>query len=218
MLGAVIFDFDGVILDTETPLFDAWARTFAHYGAEPITHSRWIDSLGRHEDDPAALHPIDLLQEALGRRLDVHEVQRVRRRFRDQILDGLPIQAGVEDLLDSAARLDLVVAVASSSPNEWIERHLGPRGILHRFPTLACAGDGVPGKPHPAVYLEAARRLGVTPAHCLAIEDSPHGTTAAKAAGMVCVAVPTALSRSLDFGHADLVVSSLTELDLGQWM
>lgn len=218
MLRAVIFDFDGVILDTETPLFDAWAQTFEHYGADPIAHDQWVGSMGRHEDDPAALDPIELLQESLGRPADAHEVQVTRRRFRDQILDALPIQPGVEAMLDRAAHLDLAVGVASSSPSEWIERHLGPRGLLNRFPLLSCAGNGVPGKPDPAVYVEAARRLGVDPACCLAIEDSPHGAAAAKAAGAICVVVPTALSRSLDFGDPDLVVNSIEEIDLTRWM
>ena len=106
------------------------------------------------------------------------------------------------------------MAIASSSPAAWIERHLVPRDVLHRFPIRSCAGDGIPGKPDPAVYLDAARRLGVAPSNCLAIEDSPHGTAAARAAGARCVAVPTSLSRSLNFFQADLVVESLSDIDL----
>jgi HAD superfamily hydrolase (TIGR01509 family) len=218
VLRAIIFDFDGVILDTETPLFDAWARTFEHFGVEPIGHDRWVDSLGRHEDDVAVLKPIELLEDALGRPVNPSEVQRVRRRFRDETLDRLPIQPGVDELLEAAAELGLSVAIASSSPNDWIERHLKSRGWLHRFPVVACAGNGVPGKPNPAVYLEAARRLEVAPGECLAIEDSPHGTAAAKGAGAICVAVPTRLSKSLDFSQADMIVESITEIDLTRWM
>ena len=218
MLRAIIFDFDGVILDTETPLFDAWARTFEHFGVDPIEESRWVDSLGRHEDDIAMLKPIELLEAALGRPVNPSEVQRVRRRFRDEILDKLPIQPGVDELLESAAELDLQVAIASSSPNDWIERHLEPRGWMHRFPIVACAGNGVPGKPNPAVYLEATRRLNVAPGRCLALEDSPHGTAAAKGAGAICVAVPTPLSKSLDFSQADMILDSIVEVDLTHWM
>lgn len=116
MLSAVIFDFDGVILDTETPLFTAWARTFEHYGVEPVTLADWADSLGRHDDDPATLSPIRLLADALGWPVDTERVQQVRRRLRDEILDALPVQPGVEQLLDQAAELNIAVAIASSSP------------------------------------------------------------------------------------------------------
>lgn len=217
MLEAIIFDFDGVILDTETPLFDAWVLTFEHYGAPPIDHGRWVAALGRHEDDPEVLDPVGLLQEALGRPVDRSEVQARRRRFRDQVLDAHPLQPGVEDLLDEAASLGLPVAIASSSPHEWIARHLEPRRMLARFPVVVCAGNGLAGKPDPAVYLEAARQLGVAPSRCLAIEDSPHGAAAATSAGTICVAVPTALSRSLDFGPVDLVVDSVEDIDLRRW-
>lgn len=217
MLRALIFDFDGVIVDTETPLFDAWAATFEHFGAAPIAHDRWADSIGRHEEDPLVLDPLATLAATLGHPVDEAEVQEVRRRFRDAILDALPLQPGVVALLDAADSLGLPVAIASSSPRDWIERHLGPRGVLDRFPTMSCAGDGVPGKPDPAVYLEAARLLGVDPGTCLAIEDSPHGTAAAKASGATCIAVPTPLSRTLDLSRADLVVDSLEDIDLRDW-
>ena len=218
MLRAVIFDFDGVVLDTETPLFDAWARTFEHYGAEPISHALWTAAMGRHEDDPEALDPILLLTETVGATVDPAAVQQLRRVFRDEVLDASPLRPGVLDLLDRAGQLGLSVAIASSSPQGWIERHLRPRNALDLFPTLVCAGDGVPGKPDPAVYLEAARQLGVAPADCLAIEDSPNGVAAAKAAGAICIAAPTPVSSSLDLRAADLVVDSIEDIDLDRWM
>lgn len=218
MLRALIFDFDGLILDTETPLFTAWARTFQHHGETPIGLDEWAHSLGRHDDDPQMLDPMQRLQDALSQALDPAEVQLMRRRLRDDLLDAQPIQPGVVELLAEAEARGLDVAIASSSPFDWIEGHLVGHDLLHRFPVVSSAGNGVPGKPHPAVYLGAARELEVDPECCLALEDSPNGVTAAKAAGARCVAVPTPISERLDLNHADQVLDTLVALELDAWM
>lgn len=214
MYDCIVFDFDGLILDTETPLFLAWERTFRHFGLTPIDLDEWTQSLGLHDDDPAMLNPMERLVAALGRELDDDEVQRVRRSYRDDLLDRQAVLPGVEPLLDQAEDRGIPVAIASSSPSSWIERHLGARGLLERFPVLSCAGDGIPGKPDPAVYLLACEALGAEPRRSLALEDSPNGTTAAKAAGMTCFAVPTPISRHLDFVGADRVLTSLEQVAL----
>jgi HAD superfamily hydrolase (TIGR01509 family) len=108
------------------------------------------------------------------------------------------------------------VGVASSSPRDWVEAHLSRLGLLGRFSALACHGDddGLAAKPEPDLYVEACRLLQVAPAMAVAVEDSPHGVRAAKAAGLACVAVPNEMTRLLDLDHADLVVSSLAEVSL----
>jgi HAD superfamily hydrolase (TIGR01509 family) len=214
---AVVFDFDGLILDTETPLYLAWAKTFQHFGAPPIDLAEWSVSLGRHDDDPAMLDPMDRLRDLLDRPLEETEVQTVRRAFCDELLEAMLVRPGVEALLDEADQLDVPVAIASSSPVAWIEQHLGPTGLRERFAVLSCAGHGVPGKPDPAVYLQACGAVGADPRRSLALEDSPNGTAAAKRAGMTCVVVPTEISRTLDFGQADAVLSSLDDLSLSGW-
>lgn len=216
MYDSIVFDFDGLILDTETPLFVAWEQTFEHFGVPPIGLDEWTKSLGLHDDDPAMLNPLDRLSKALDRQLTADEIQRVRRAYRDDLLDHQPVLPGVEQLLDQADASNIPLAIASSSPNSWIERHLRPRGLLERFSILSCAGDGVPGKPDPAVYLGACQALGVDPRRSLALEDSPHGTAAAKAAGMTCFAVPTPISRHLDFIGADRVLTSLEQVTLAE--
>ncbi len=217
ILRAVVFDFDGVIVDTETPLYEAWARTFEHYGADPIGLDRWAESLGRHDDDPAMLDPMRLLRSLVGSGIDVDEAHRMRRRFRDEALSQMPIQPGVEALLGEIEALDLGVAIASSSPPDWIDDHLSARAMSGRFETVCCAGNGIAGKPAPAVYLEAATRLRVDPVHCLAIEDSPNGIAAAKAAGMKCVAVLTPINATLDLSAADARVDGVGDIDLADW-
>ena len=214
MSRAVVFDFDGLILDTETPLYAAWQMTFAHYGQPAISVAEWSTSLGRHDDDPERLDPLRRLRELVGADLSDHEVQSIRRRHRDDLLDALPLAAGVEGLLDEADRLGVPVGLASSSPIDWIERHLTPRGLIERFSVLSCAGADVPGKPDPTVYLEACAAMNCDPAASIAFEDSPNGARAARAAGLTCIVVPTDLSAALNFDHANIVIDSLEHVTL----
>jgi HAD superfamily hydrolase (TIGR01509 family) len=210
---ALIFDFDGV-LDTETPLWRSWVHVFDHFGATPIDQREWCDSLGRSDTDPLLLDPAERLFEVVGERLDLDHVQTMRRAERDRLLDGLDVTPGVVRLLDEATAADVAVAIASSSPRPWIDRHLGPRGLLDRFPVTSCAGNGAPGKPNPAVYLRACNELGIDGRTAVAIEDSPHGIAAAKAAGLTCIAIRTSFGTDLDLGQADRVVAALDEISL----
>ena len=124
-------------------------------------------------------------------------------------LEPLP---GVVALRDAVVADGLPVAIASSSPVDWIEGHLAEQGLLERFPVRATGDEVRRTKPDPAVYLLACERLGVDPATAVAIEDSVNGVAAAKAAGMAAVAVPGSLTRGMDFSHADLEVGSCLEL------
>ncbi len=216
MLEAVIFDFDGLVLDTEVPLFRAWHEIYLDHGATPITLEEWSASIGLADGDPARLDPWRRLTDAIAIELAEQAVQEARRRRRDDLIDAEQLRPGVLALLDQAQSLGLPVGIASSSPLSWLEHHLGRRGVLDRFDVVSCAGE-LPGKPDPAVYLHAARKLGVGPTRVLALEDSPVGVRAAKAAGMTCVAVPCGITAHLDLSHADRVVASLEQVDLVEW-
>ncbi len=208
-----MFDFDGLMLDTEGPLVESWRVIYERCGVEPLSPAAWAGSLGLDDRDPAKLDPLGRLEQLTGGPIP-EELQAERRRIRDEIVDAEPIRPGVEALLDQAERLGVPVGIASSSPSSWIERHLGPRGLLDRFAVVSCAGNGVRGKPDPATYALACERLDATPARSVALEDSPNGIRAASAAGMTCIAVPNGVSRDLDVSHADLVVASLLDVDL----
>lgn len=214
VIEALVLDFDGVIVDTETPLFHAWAHTYEMFGAAPIEHADWCTSLGRNETDPLYLDPLVRLLDHVGEHATADEIQAVRRAERDRLLAAGAPTPGLDELLDQADRMRIPVAIASSSPRDWLDRHLAPRNLQHRFALVSCAGGTVPGKPDPAVYRNACEALGVDPSVALAVEDSPHGVAAAKAAGMPCVAVPTTLSAPLDFSLADAVVDTLSDIDL----
>lgn len=214
VIDALVLDFDGVIVDTETPMFHAWRHTYEQFDAAPIEHVEWCASLGLNESDPRCLDPLARLLAHVGDDVTENQIQSVRRAERDRLLAISPSAAGLDELLDQALELGIPVAIASSSPRHWIDRHLVPLGLAQRFSVLSCAGAGVPGKPDPTVYRNACNQLGVEPIHALAVEDSPHGVAAAKSAGLTCIAVPTPVSESLDFSHADAVVETLADIDL----
>ena len=210
---AVIFDFDGLILDTETPILEAWQAVYRSYGCE-LGIEKWQHALGTNNGfDPFAdlctLTGLIIEREALQ--------QQVTERNWAQC-ERLPLLPGVVDVLDAAQALDLRTAVASSSSIAWLERWLGKHGIRARFDTICGRDDVARVKPEPDLFLLAASRLGVAPEACVVFEDSPNGMRAARRAGMRCVAVPNNLTRQLALPDPDLVVSSLAERPLAEML
>jgi beta-phosphoglucomutase-like phosphatase (HAD superfamily) len=122
----------------------------------------------------------------------------------------------VLEWLDDAELLGLALGVASSSPLAWVEGHLERLGIRSRFRSIVCRTHNRPPKPAPDLYLAALDDLGVAASDTIAVEDSPNGITAAKAAGLFCVAVPNPMTRPLDFSGADLLLDSLADLPLSE--
>lgn len=208
---AVVFDFDGLILDTEWCEYTTIAEVFAAHGQE-LSLDLWRTFIGDID------HPYwaDLLEAQLGSPIDRDEWVPRRRDANHRCTAAMTLQPGVLELLDALGDAGVPLAVASSSPMDWVGTHLRERGLWDRFATV-CSGDQVPRtKPDPAVYLLACERLGVSPARSVSIEDSIHGVRAARAAGMVAVAVPSSMTRVMDFSHADLRVDSCTELTPGR--
>jgi HAD superfamily hydrolase (TIGR01509 family) len=208
---AVIFDFDGLILDTETPIFESWRHAYREHGCE-LDFEDWQHSLGTHP----GLDPVAHLEAMLKRPLDrTTLVESVRERNRAHC-EVQPLLPGVEERLREAQGLGIPAAVASSSSRAWVTGWLERHGLS---PLLACvcARDDVARvKPDPDLFLLAAERLGVPAQACLVFEDSPNGVRAALAAGMRCVAVPNALTRRMALPPAHLVLESLAALPLGQ--
>jgi len=116
--------------------------------------------------------------------------------------------------LDQAKALGLKVGVASSSTAEWVRGHLARLGILERFDCLRCRDEVANAKPEPDLYIAVLECLGVTAAEAIAIEDSPNGVTAAKRAGLRCVAIPNSITAKLDLSDADVLLHSLAEITL----
>jgi HAD superfamily hydrolase (TIGR01509 family) len=154
----------------------------------------------------------------LKRDLDIDAVIAQYREVVAGKLNSQPIQPGVSEVIRDAQSLGFRLAVASGSTHRWVDGHLERLGILKHFQCTVCCEDTPRHKPDPDPYLRACELLGVEPAAALALEDSALGITAAKAAGMSAVAVPTAMTGYQDFGHADLVLGALDELGLGEMM
>lgn len=210
-LEAVVFDFDGLIIDSEWVIYETARAAFSVHGHD-LTVEAWATIVGLSDDDDDRAWSTLLAAmgiEALDRAAFAATHAEQDRSNRD----ALPLLPGVEVLVDSLTAASVPIGVASSSSVGWLERHLDRLGLLHRFGTLVGADVvGGIGKPAPDVYLRACADLDADPARSVALEDSAHGVTAAKAAGMAAVAVPSRITRHNDFAHADLVVDSVAHL------
>lgn len=210
---ALIFDFDGTIVDTETPEFESWRLEYAVFGVE-LPKDLWVQLIGT--TTPGAFEPYSWLESKIGKGLD-RETLRVRRRavMMDLIAAERP-RPGIEDWMTAARVRGLGLAIASASRRPWVEQHLTNMGLLDRFDHLATGDQVERPKPAPDVYLLAAKQLGIEPHEAIVVEDSRHGVAAAKAAGMFTIAVPNPMTTGLDFSVADLKVDSLAELQLDE--
>ena len=206
-LRGLLFDFDGLIVDTETPSRASWQELYREHGHE-LPLDRWATLVGT----VGGWDPFETLEELVG---PVDRVAlRERRLARELELGEIEeLRPGVLEYLEEAQRRGLATAIVSSSSNWWIDRHLGRLERAEHFDAIVAAnGDEERAKPRPTLYLEALDRLGLGAEEAVAFEDSPNGVRAAKAAGLFCVAVPNGVTATLALDEADLVVASLAEL------
>ena len=210
MIKGVIFDFDGLILETEASAFEAYSQTFRNHGVH-LQMESWVRFVG---GNPSGLHILAYLEELLGRRVDRDAVQREVRNRHNQSVQQLHVLPGVLEHIQDAQDMGLALGVASSSSRDWVEGHLRRLGLRNRFEVVRTRDDVEHVKPAPDLFLAVLGALGLAPGEVIAYEDSPHGITAAKAAGLFCVAVPNAITAHLHLAHADRVVASLAETSL----
>jgi HAD superfamily hydrolase (TIGR01509 family) len=204
---ALVLDFDGTVLDTEWPAYQAAAELWADFGIE-LSIEEWAWRIGTNGHDD----PFVELEKRLGRVLDPALNDR-RLARKNQLTDAAPLRPGVQAWLDDAQRLGVPVGIASSSPVSWIERNLARLGLRDRFACLACV-DELPAKPDPTSFRHAVEQLGGDPARSVAVEDSEHGVAAATRAGLYTVAVPHDLTAHMDLTAAHVLVPSLADLTL----
>jgi HAD superfamily hydrolase (TIGR01509 family) len=218
MIAALILDFDGLLMDTETPALESWRHVYAGYGYE-ITLEMWQSALGSHGGFNALEHLTDVMrQQQPAVSFEPEQVYAERQQIKHQMCRDLALLPGAHALLDAADARGLPMAVASSSDREWVQGWLEHQRIAERFVCIRTAEDVAQTKPAPDLFLQAAACMGVSPARCLVFEDSPNGILAARAAGMPCVAVPGSISRHMPMPPADLLLEALDTLTLAEML
>jgi beta-phosphoglucomutase-like phosphatase (HAD superfamily) len=207
----LLFDFDGLLIDTESPSRLAFEELYREHGHE-LPRDRWATVIGTLG---AEFEPYTHLEELVGSPLDRDALDARRRAREDELCDLEDLRPGIEEYRDEAERLGLATAIVSSSSRNWIERHLGRLGRTNGWDAIVTAeGDPERAKPRPLLYLEALAALGLEPHEAIALEDSPNGVRAAKAAGIACVAIPNPATSTLALDEADLVLESLADIPL----
>jgi HAD superfamily hydrolase (TIGR01509 family) len=212
MIRALIFDFDGLILETEGPSYQSWEEVYRSFGF-PLPFSTWATIIGTSQ---GAFDPKQELERLVGGVVDWERVGLIRRERENALIEAQPILPGVEQYLIDARRLGLKTGLASSSSCRWVVGHLTRRGLVDYFDCIRGSDDVHRTKPDPELYLSVLNELDVRGDEAIALEDSPNGIRAAKEAGMFCVAVPNPLTRQLALNMADLRLESLLELPLEQ--
>jgi HAD superfamily hydrolase (TIGR01509 family) len=207
---ALVFDFDGLIVDTEGPIFDAWQRIYREHGQE-LPREQWLTIIGTAS---GPFDPLLDLRRRTAESLDGEELNALERRYYQEATAMQQLLPGVERYLADARRLGLKTAVASSSTSTWVMEHLERFGIHQHFDAILCREDVSRTKPDPELYQTALERLSVSAADTIAFEDSTNGIKAAKAAGIFCIAVPNPLTAELDLRQADLRLESLEAVSL----
>jgi HAD superfamily hydrolase (TIGR01509 family) len=208
---AVIFDFDGLIIDSETPLFDIWSRVYTDHG-QVLTLDEWQHALGTQ----GGFDPFTHLSTLLAGSLDRDTLAAFIRDEHWRLCGEQPLLPGVRYRLDEARALSLGAAVASSSAAAWVRPWLERHDLMPLFDAVCTRDDVARVKPAPDLFLLAAERMRVAPAECVVFEDSPNGLRAARAAGMRAVAVPNHLTRGLPLPEPHLVLDSMAAMTLGE--
>ncbi|WP_410654296.1 HAD family hydrolase [Amycolatopsis sp. lyj-112] len=205
MTGALIFDFDGTLVDTEAAVLVAWQETFRERGGE-LPLDVWHTVIGTQNTASAMF---ELLAED-DEHLDRLAVRTGVRARVTELLESVGPRPGVLEYLAEAKEQGLRLAIASSSTGDWVGTHLARLDLAGAFEAVL-TGDLHEAKPSPDLYLAALAALDLPASAAIAFEDSPHGVTAAKAAGLTCVAVPNPITAVLNFDHADIVLGSLAD-------
>jgi HAD superfamily hydrolase (TIGR01509 family) len=208
----LIFDFDGLIVDTEGPIFQSWQELYQSYGFV-LPQDKWAKTIGTAEPD---YNPVRELDRLAGGPLDWATIEPARRERELGLIDGQPPRPGVPEILQAAKNRGLKVGLASSSTCAWVTGHLTRLNLIHYFDCILASDDVQRTKPNPELFLSALDCLELDADQAIVFEDSLNGILAAKRAGIFAVAVPIPLTRNLPLELADLCLDSLAELSLDE--
>jgi HAD superfamily hydrolase (TIGR01509 family) len=206
---AILLDFDGTMLETESSSYGSWRELLDEHGYE-LTPETWSAAVGTI----GGVDPLELLEEHLGTEVDRDALEARANRRHHQLLEEELLRPGIEQLVDEARDRGLHVAVVTSASERWVRGHLARLNLYDDIEVVAANGDPDRAKPDPLLYREAAELLGVDPAAAVAVEDSPNGVKAARAAGMQVIAFPNPITAAMNLGEADAIVEDLDGLGL----
>jgi HAD superfamily hydrolase (TIGR01509 family) len=206
---AFLFDFDGLIIDTETASRAGWEWVYRSLGQQ-LPPEKWALMVGTVD----GWDPFSHLEDLVGGPLDRPSWNERRREHELSLLEAEELRPGIADYIEAADRLGLKRAIVSSATRTWIDQHLGRLERAVGWDAIVTADlDPERAKPRPTLYREALQVLGVAPGEAVAFEDSPNGARAAKEAGIFVVGIPNAVTADLGLGDsADLVLQSLADL------
>ncbi|MFC5652332.1 HAD family hydrolase [Paenibacillus solisilvae] len=210
MIKAVVFDFDGLIIDTETPCYHAFNKIYREYGAE-LPLPLYAQCVGTSFDQ---FNPYTYLSEVAGETIEHSLIKDRFKLYHAEMLIETGLRPGVMQYLEAAKQLNLKIGLASSSPIAWIEPYLSKFNLRPYFDSLATADDVSLVKPDPELYLLSLQRLGVHAEEAISFEDSLNGFHAARTAGLHCVVVPNELTKLFDFSGYDLLLGSMEDMAL----
>ena len=208
-LEALIFDFDGTMLDTETPEFLSWQQIYSDHGAT-LEISDWGRGIGTW----GAFDPWVDLESKIGRTLNKEPIAVTHHARVKAAIEASTLLPGVLELLQNATDAGIKLAIASSSNREWVEGWARRLGVLDFFAATATQDDVQRVKPDPALYKLACEKLGVQPQNALALEDSANGAKAALAAGLHCAVIPNPVTRTLKFPSGAVKLGTLESVSL----
>ncbi|WP_339320141.1 HAD family hydrolase [Paenibacillus sp. FSL R10-2734] len=209
---AVIFDFDGLLLDTETPWYYVFKEAYSAYGLE-LPLSLWAGNVGTNFEE---FHPYKYLEQQVGEPIDLKRLQSDLEHNYELRMKNAQLLPGVDEALQQARQRGMRLAIASSSTRDWVFKYLQYFELLPLFDAVVTSDDVKCVKPDPELYKLAMHQLGVSPNETLAFEDSPNGLKAANAAGIRCIIVPNEVTRELDFPPYERRLASLLEFDFEQ--
>jgi HAD superfamily hydrolase (TIGR01509 family) len=212
VIKAFLFDFDGVVADTEVPTFESWRQVYADYGVN-LAFEDWLPAVGSGSSTSGAFDAVEHLERLLARPVDREAVIARRTQRKEELYARAPLLPGVSELLKRADERGIKTAVVTRNQDERVKRHCELHGLRHRWDALICA-NAEPTCDKAELYRHALEVLDVAGKEALAFEDSPSGVRAAKRAGVVCAAVPNEVTRGADFREADVVLTSLAELTI----
>ena len=204
MIQAILWDNDGLLLDSEALFFDITRSFFAEAGLR-IDEVYWgVEYLGNAKHSSQIASELGMPTEVAGPLLE-----RRNNAFVEKIRNAVPLMPKVRETIESLAQT-VRLGLVTGSPRDKVELMHGPNGLLHHFEVIVTDDDVTRSKPHPEPYLKALEALGLDPSQCLAVEDSRRGLASAHAAGIDCIVVPNALTRVQSFEQAYAVEADVS--------